>query len=195
MRFALLLLLAACARRSEPPSVAEALHHPVAELKLARDEWRTVVVDPYRDAYDDYVRAFDAAAPAIAAQLEASMAKKKSMIITRQHYAGDPELTRGQARTRWALPVQAPADVVDLDGAPIDAVFVRVGDRYRAIVGVDQIAIDRARGIDESCAGFLETLGSKTCQEVGWEIADAALRADRNRFVHACSLAAVHCTR
>ena len=99
------------------------------------------------------------------------------------------------SRTRWALPVQAPADVVDLDGAPIDAVFVRVGDRYKAIVGVDQIVVDRARGLGERCAPYLETLGSKACQEVGWEIADAALRADRNRFVHACSLAAAQCTR
>ena len=193
MRFALVLLLAACTGRSEPPSITDALHRRVGELKLTRAEWTSVVVEPYRDTYDDYARAFDAAAPTIAAQIEAST--KSSAITTRQHYAGDPKLTRGQARTRWALPVQAPADVVDLDGAPIDAVFVRVGDRYKAIVGVDQIVVDRARGLDERCASYLETLGSKACQEVGWEIADAALRADRNRFVHACSLAAAQCTR
>lgn len=154
-----------------------------------------VVVEPYRGVFDDYARAFDAAAPAITAQIEASNAKARSMVMTRQHYAGDPALTRGQARARWALPVQAPAQVAVLDGAPIDAVFVRAGDRYKAIVGIDQIIIDRTRALDAACAQLLVARGSKTCQEVGWEIAEAALREDRQRLAHACSLAQTQCAR
>jgi hypothetical protein len=84
---------------------------------------------------------------------------------------------------------------VSLDGVPIDAVFVRVGTRYKAIVGIDSIVIDRARALDASCATYLETLGTKMCQTVGWEIADAALRADKPRLAHACSLAKGQCAR
>ncbi len=191
MRVALLLVAACGAQVGEPAIDLDA----VGQWKLARDEWIKVVTDPFRDAYADYVRAFDAARPAFEAQIREARARGTNSIVSKQHYAGDPELTRGQARTRWALPVQAPARVVTLDGEPLDAVFVRVGDRYRAIVGTDVIVIDKTRALDADCAKYLETLGSKMCQTVGWEIADAALRADKPRLAHACSLAKGQCER
>lgn len=164
-----------------------------AAWKLAREEWIQVVTDPFRGAYDDYVRAFDATLPALDAQIRAARADGGSRLASRPHYAGDPELTRGQARARWALPVQAPARVATLDGAPLDAVFVRIGDDYKALVGIDAIVIDKTRALDASCARYLEALGSKLCQTMGWEIADAALRADKPRLAHACSLAKGQC--
>jgi hypothetical protein len=191
VRIALLVVIAACG--------AEPLGEPSIDLdspgawKLAREEWIKVVTDPFRGAYDDYVRAFDAALPAFEAQIREARADGRSRIMSKQHYAGDPDLTRGQARARWALPVQAPARVAVLDDATLDAVFVRVGDRYKAIVGVDRIVIDKTRALDESCARYLETLGSKMCQTIGWEIADAALRADKPRLAHGCSLAKGQC--
>lgn len=192
-RAALLLALAACGTRDAGPSLSDALHGPVAAMKLTRAEWTKVVVEPYRDAYDDYARAFDAAAPALEARLAASKANATPAISSRQHYAGDPDLTRGQARARWALPVQAPARVVVLDDVMLDAVFVNASGRYKAIVGVDQIVVDRTRALDDGCARYLETLGSKQCQIIGWAIADAAMRADRAKLRHACSLAVSQC--
>ena len=191
MRIALVLIVvAACGNRDASPSISDALHRPIAEMKLTEHQWGKLVVEPYREAYDDYARAFDAAAPAIAAQIQ-----NAKTIVGRSHYAGDPKLTRGQARARWALPVQFPAQVATLDGAELDAVFVSVGDSYKAIVGVDHIVVDRTRALDATCAPLLEELGAKACQEVGWEIADAALRGDKARLAHACSLARTQCAR
>ena len=82
---------------------AEPLHEPSIDLdspaawKLAREEWIRVVTDPFRAAYDDYVRAFDAALPAFDAQIRAARADGRSRIMSKQHYAGDPDLTRGSA--------------------------------------------------------------------------------------------------
>jgi hypothetical protein len=186
-----LIVVAACgeATRGEP---SIDLDRPAA-WKLAREEWIEVVTDPFRSAYDDYVRAFDAALPKLEAQISAARADGKSRMMTKQHYAGDPRLTRGQARARWALPVQGPAQVAFLDEAPLDAVFVRTGDHYKALVGIDTIVIDKTRALDTTCARYLETLGSKMCQTIGWEIADAALRGDRARLSHACSIAKGQC--
>ncbi|MFN0247357.1 MAG: hypothetical protein ACKV2T_10755 [Kofleriaceae bacterium] len=192
MRHALVLIVAACgeAMRGEP---SIDLDQPAA-WKLAREEWIKVVSDPFRGAYEDYVRAFDAALPALEVQIRDARAAGKSRLMTRQHYAGDPQLTRGQARARWALPVQAPAQVALLDEVPLDAVFVRAGDAYKALVGIDTIVIDRTRALDATCARYLETLGEKTCQTIGWEIADAALRGDKARLGHSCSIAKGLCT-
>lgn len=195
IRAALLgLMLAACSERHPPATLRDALARPVAEWKLTPDEWTHIVVEPYAQHYADYARAFDAAARGLDTQL-ATWRAHDGRLAQRAHYAGDPELTRGQARARWALPVQAPAEVAMLDGAPLDAVFVRAGDRYKAIVGVDEIVVAATRALDADCARVLEALGSKACQIVSWEIADAALRADRPRLAHACSLAATQCVR
>lgn len=191
MRRALVLIgLSACGAPPSTPAID--LDH-VAAWKLERAEWERVVTEPFRSTYDGYARAFDAALPALETQIRAARSDKRSRLIDRPHYAGDPALTRGQARTRWALPVQAPARVAILDDTPLDAVFVRVGDRYKAIVGVDQIVIDRTRALDEGCAHHLEVLGSSACQAIGWEIADAALHDDRRQLGHACSIAVSQC--
>lgn len=188
------LLLAVCACGSSPePTVSSVLSRPVVEWKLARAEWNKIIVAPYTQLYDDYARAFDASVPALEASLTATKSKGERTLTSRPHYAGDPELTRGQARTRWALPVQYPALVAKLGDAPIDAVFVRVGNVYKAIVGIDTIVVEKTRALDASCAHYLETLGTKACQTIAWAIADAALRGDRARLSHSCSLATSQC--
>lgn len=192
-RWLVLLVVVACESREKEAPESGPLDRPVPEWKLTRDEWNTVVVEMFRGTYDEYTRAFDAAAPALAAQIEASRAKPKSMTIRKPHFAGDDDLTRGQARARWALPVQAPAEVVWLDSAKIDAVFVRVGDRYKAIVGVDQIVIDHTRALDADCARYLEELGTKSCQRLGWAIAEAALQVDKARLARMCALTDSQC--
>jgi len=161
----------------------------VAGWVLDEAAWRRIVVDPYRDVWRDYVAAFDRARPALVARLAAHGA-----ITTRRHYAGDPRLTRAQGRLRWAVPVQYPSMVAELGGAPIDTVFVYDGARWRALAGLDDVVLARARALDPACAALLARAGRiGHCGEVGWMIADAALRTQRARFAHACKLAASLC--
>src|SRR5690606_5549543 len=83
----------------------------VSSWKLGRATWARTVVAPYDAVYDDYARRFDAAIPALVAALA-----RPARVTTRAHYAGDPRLTVGQARARWALPVQYPSEVAALHG-------------------------------------------------------------------------------
>ena len=182
--------------------------HAVAGWILDEATWRRTVVDPYRDLWPDYVRAFDAAAPALVARLA-----EHGTVTARRHFAGDPQLTRSQGRLRWALPAEYPSCVADLAGTPIDTVFVfdgtapsfagaagraqvptDEGARWRVLVGLDEVVLARVRALDPACEKLLERAGpTGRCTEVGWMIADAALRTDQQRFVHACRLAAALC--
>lgn len=193
-----LAMLVACgsgSERAEPALGAylAALEEPAAAVagwRLDEAAWRRLVVDPYRTLHADYVREFDAAAPRLVTRL----ARRDREISTRAHFAGDPLLTRGEAWARWALPVMAPAEVAILDGEPLDAVFVRDGDRWRAIVGLDAIVTARVTALDPACAGRM-TEPAPRCRELAWQIADAALRSDRARFEHACGLARGLCSK
>lgn len=185
-----------------PPSLAaylgslagadEALRaREVASWKLDRATWARTVVAPYDTVYDDYARRFDAAAPALVVALA-----RPARVTTRAHYAGDPRLTLGQARARWALPVQYPSEVAVLatgdptsEGVSLDVVFVRDGQRWRAITGLDAILRERAHALDPRCARYLDVTGPGRCAEIGWVIADALLRTDTQRFARACTLA------
>ena len=139
--------------------------------------------------YADYAREFDAAAPALAAQLA-----RPGALTTRPHFAGDPQLTFDQAIARWALPTLFPSQVADKGGQPIDAVFVRDGGRWRALVGIGRVVRARAAALDGDCASLFDlATRSKTCGDSRWPIAEAALRTDRERFVRACALARSVC--
>jgi len=162
----------------------------VAAWRLDEATWKRTVVATYRGAHADYLRAFDARSPALVSALA-----NRGAITTRAHFAGDPELTRGQAQTRWALPVQYPSEIAELDGVAIDAVFVRDGDRWRAISGLDSVLRARTHAIEPACAVHLDHARVGRCAEIGWVIADAALLADTARLAHACSLAANLCPR
>ncbi len=162
----------------------------VAAWKLDEAAWNRIVVATYRGAHADYLRVFDARSPGLVAALAS-----RGAIATRAHFAGDPKLTLGQAQTRWALPVQYPSEVAELDGVALDAVFVRDGDRWRAISGLEHVIRGRAETIDPTCAVHLEAARTGRCAEVGWVLAEAALLGDRARLAHACSLAANLCPR
>lgn len=160
----------------------------VATWQLDRAAWERTVVAAFRGVHADHGRAFAVAAPGLIARLAT-----RGAITTRAHFAGDPKLTIGQAQARWALPVLYPSEVAELDGIALDAVFVRDGDRWRAIAGLDTVIRAKAAAIDPACAAYLDVAGSKQCADIGWVIAEAALRADPARFTHACSLASNLC--
>jgi hypothetical protein len=151
--------------------------------------WRRIVVSADHELWRDYVRAFDDAAPSLAAQLGGA-----GEITTRRHYAGDPRLTRSQGRLRWAVPVLYPSMVAELAGRPVDTVFVHDGTRWRALAGLDAVVLARARALDAACAERLALAGpTGRCTEVGWLVADAAVRGDLARFARGCGLAATLC--
>jgi hypothetical protein len=161
----------------------------IAGWMLDEPAWRRIVVDPYRALWPDYARRFAAAAAPLVERLSTPGA-----ITARRHFAGDPRLTLTQARLRWAVPVLYPSAVAELAGAPIDAVFVHDGVQWRALVGLDAIVLDRVRALDAACGETLARAGPLgRCTEVGWAIAEAALRGDAHAFAHACQLAAPHC--
>lgn len=167
---------------------ADARAREIAGWRLEPAAWARTTTDPYRAAYADYAHQFEAAAPALVAQLAAPTG-----ITVRRHLAGDPRLTLGQARARWALPIQFPSQVAELAGAPLDAVFVRDGGAWRAIVGIDAIIQARITALDPACAPRLDHVAAGPCGDASWVVAEAALRADRPRLAHACSLVANLC--
>ncbi len=161
----------------------------VASWKLGEAAWDRTVVPAYRDAYDAYAAAFDAAAPALIAQLAA-----RGDVRARRHFADDPVATRAQVRLRWAVPVLYPSAVATIAGAPIDTAFVADGDHWRALLGLPEVVLARARAIDPACADHLAAAGPPgPCTDVGWLVADTAMRADREAFTRACALAAARC--
>ena len=112
----------------------------------------------------------------------------------RKHLAGDPALTPSQGRLRWVVPVLYPSMVADLDGKPIDTVFVRDGSHWRALAGLDDEVLARARALDITCGDRLATAGPPTpCTQIAWVVADAAMRGQAERFAHACKLATASC--
>jgi hypothetical protein len=161
----------------------------VATWIVDETTWSRDVVEPYRALYGEYVAGFDAQVPAFVAQLAAA-----GVITARRHFAGDKRLTLAEARLRWAVPVQFPSVVAELDGKPIDAVFVHDGGRWRALVGLDRLMLAHVAALDPACEKLIEHAGpSGRCTEVGWLVADSALRTDRQRFAHACQLASTLC--
>ncbi len=190
-------LLVACGGRAEEkaPELAEYLHarsgdpSVVDEWRMTRAEWERTVVAPYGKLYDHYVRSFAGSAPTLRAQMGT-----KHPIITRAHVAGDPVATRDQAIARWALPTLAPSRAAQLAGDPavnLDAVFIEVNGRWKAIVGLAAIVRTHIEVLDTSCAVVIDQLEPRggRCIEAAWAVADAALREDRLRLSHLCGLA------
>jgi hypothetical protein len=151
--------------------------------------WSRDIVEPYRALHDEYVKAFDAQIPAMVARFAAP-----GRVTARRHFAGDRRLTGAQVRMRWTVPVQFPSAVAELAATPIDTVFVFDGGHWRALLGLDQIVMAHVSALDPVCAQKLALAGPPgRCTEVGWLVADAALRAQPERFAHACQLATTLC--
>jgi hypothetical protein len=164
----------------------------VASWKLDAATWQRVVVPAYRDAYAEYAAAFDGASAVLAAQLGTP-----GEVRARRHFADDPAATGAQVRLRWALPVLYPSAVATVNGAPIDTVFVpdpAGGDHWRALLGLPEVMIKRTAAADPVCAQHLAQAGPPGgCTEVGWMVADAAMRRDREALTRACALASARC--
>jgi len=203
VRLAVVVLLACCHRASAPvpptgapedlvaylTTVAGAddttRRHEVASWILDDATWRTTLVPAYASLWEDYARGYDSASAPLIAQLA-----KRGAITARRHFAGDPRLTLAQARLRWAVPTQYPSMVAELDGAPLDTVFIFDGSRWRVLAGVDELVLARVRALDPACADRVARAGpADQCTSVSWMIVDAALRTDRDGFAHGCALA------
>jgi hypothetical protein len=156
---------------------------------LDEPTWNRTVVPLYRELYAAYAAGFATACAPVVAQLAA-----QGTVTARLHYAGDPRLTRAQQRTRWALPTLYPSAVAELDGQPLDAVFVYDSDHWRALLGIDAIVLARLRDANPACADQLARAGPLgTCTDVGYELAASALRGDRAALARACAIAATVC--
>lgn len=161
----------------------------VSSWILDETTWSRDLVDPYRSLYNEYVAGFDAQVPAMVAQLA-----PLGQVTARRHFAGDRRLVPAQIRARWAVPVQFPSMVADLAGKPIETVFIFDGGRWRALLGLDRIVMAHVAALDPACAATLALSGPPgRCTEVGWLVADSGLRQQRERFAHACTLAATLC--
>jgi hypothetical protein len=151
--------------------------------------WHRDIVEPFLGLHDEYVQQFDAESVLLVARLA-----PLSAVTARRHFAGDPRLTPAQARLRWVVPVQFPSAVAELGGTPIDTVFIFDGGHWRALLGLDDVVQEHVQALDPGCAVEFERAGpSGRCTEVGWLVADAALRNQPERFAHACQLAATLC--
>ena len=161
----------------------------VATWIIDDEMWNSTIVQPWRDLRADYVHGFDAAVPAMVARLAPPVE-----VTARRHFAGDPRLTRAQGRLRWTVPVQFPSAVAELAGVPLDTVFIYGKGHWRALIGVDELVLARIRALDPACADALGHAGpAGRCTEIGWLVADSALRAQHERFAHACQLASSLC--
>lgn len=178
MRWWLVLALG-CQRGS--PDLASWLEHQEVQ-PLDRATWDRVVVAPFDQLYDDYAAAY--VAPTW-----------RGPIATRKHFAGDPALTLNQARARWLLPVLFPSEVATAGGTPIDAVFVRDGDRWFALVGIDRAIRARIDRRDPACGAVVDAGSTKVCRDASFAVAEAALRTDDARFLRACALATRACAK
>jgi hypothetical protein len=161
----------------------------VSTWELDAALWDHTVAPLYRPLHAEYQRAFAAEASAVLAGLA-----RGGSITARRHYAGDPRLTRSQARDRWALPTLYPSLVAEIGGAPLEAVLVPDGDRWRALIGLDTVVRARVAALDPGCAANLALAGpTGRCTDVGAAIATAALRTDRDQLAHVCRLAETLC--
>lgn len=192
MNRALLLLVFACSRPApapapgSPEALTAYLHGATARDAtgwiLDQPAWDRIVVPPYRALWPEYQAHFDAAIAPVVTQLPHAGA-------ARRHFAGDPKLSGSQTRLRWALPVQYPSLVAD----GIDTVFVWDGSGWRVLAGLDDLLLAHIRALDPACADRVAKAGPPGhCSEVGWFVADTALRGDAG-FARACQLAADAC--
>lgn len=175
---ALLVALAGCGR-PVPASPEDRLAAALAAddiLKLDRNTFHQIVVEPFRSLYDGYAR-------------EMYMPPRTPYDI-RRHFANDTTLSPAQVRLRWTLPVLYPSYVAG------DSVFVEVNGAWRTLSGLDEALLARVRTLDAACADRLALAGPPGgCTDAGWVIADAALRADTSRFARACQLATAACSQ
>lgn len=140
---------------------------------LDQSEFEQIIVEPFRSLYPEYVARYQPTDVPHA---------------PRQHFAGDARLTPSQARLRWMLPIMYPSYVDERD------VFVKTALGWHSLAGLDEAMLDRLRALDPACEQHVEAITpAGSCIQIAWQVADAGLRGDTQRFEHACQLAATQC--
>jgi hypothetical protein len=190
------LLIVACgepARRPAPDAaayLAGVAGERNIEWALDLASWKRIVVEPFQGLYPDYRRELARVLP------ELERLRPTQTFASRAHFAGDPALTPGQARARWLLPTLFPSEVVTVDGKPLDLVFLRDGERWHAITGIDRILRARIDQRDPACGVTFDTPHpSKPCRDTAWMVADATLRNEPARIVRACAILQAACAK
>jgi len=164
----------------------------IAGWELDRPAFARIVVPTYRQLWDDYHARFAAESIRLVGDLARPV--KPGAITARKHYAGDPRLSPSQARLRLALPVLYPSVVAELDGVPVDTVFVHDGHGWRALAGLDTSVRLFVSHLDHHCGELLDEAGPvNRCTELAAAIIDAALKADHVELGHMCQLATSAC--
>ncbi len=159
----------------------------LAQWPLDRARWERTLVEPYRALWGEV--APGGRLRALGGEL------RRGAVAARRHYADDPRLTPGQLWQRWALPPLYPSFVVEIDGRPLDAVFLHDGVRWRALAGLDELILARVRALDPGCASHLAgVIGAAGCASAAWAVANAALRThDRDQLARTCRIAESLC--
>lgn len=140
---------------------------------LDQSEFEQIIVEPFRSLYPEYVARYQPTDVPHA---------------PRQHFAGDARLTPSQARLRWMLPIMYPSYIDERD------VFVKTASGWHSLAGLDEAMLDRLRALDPACEQHVEAITpAGSCIQIAWQVADAGLRGDTQRFEHACQLAATQC--
>ncbi len=174
---------------------AAAAREVVAGWKLPEAAWAVRVTPPYRGVWAEYAAQFAAAAPALAARLEA-WARDGADIEARVHVAGDAELSRQQSRLRTALATGEPgvAIVPAIGDVILGEVFVHDGQRWRTLTGLDAAVRARVARHDAACADDYDWAGRlDRCGDLGWELTRAALADDAAGLSRACTAAHAAC--
>lgn len=171
------------ARAFDPATVAADV---VAAWQVPARQWPTLVTAGFEPHHAGYAAAFTAEAPSVAAALVAARATPARAIEVRWQYADDPRLTGEQARLRVALPVGRPGAIVVLDGRPLAPVFAHDGQRWRALLALERVIVDRLAADVPDCVAPYQAAHDGPCLAMSAPIIEAALAAARDELARAC---------
>jgi hypothetical protein len=171
------------ARGPDPTTVAASV---VAAWQVPARRWPTLVTAGFRPHHAAYAAAFAAEAPSVAAALVAARATPSRAIEVRWQYADDPRLTGEQARLRIALPVGRPGAIVVLDGQPLAPVFAHDGQRWRALLALERVIVDRLAADAPDCVAPYQAAHDGPCLAMSAPILEAALAGARGELARAC---------
>lgn len=165
---------------------ADAARAVLANWRVPADAWPHLVTAPFRDHHAAYAAAFAAATDGVADELIA-WARAAAPIEVRWQYADDPTLAPDQARLRVALPVGRPGAIAVVAGRPLTPVFAHDGRRWRALIGLDRIVVDRLAALAPGCALPYRAAAREPCLAMSAPTITAALAGDRAALDRACA--------
>lgn len=165
---------------------AAAARAAIADWRVPAAAWPHLVTAPFRDHHAAYAAAFAAATDGVADEL-IGWARAADPIEVRWQYADDPALAPDQARLRVALPVGRPGAIAVVAGRPLTPVFAHDGRRWRALIGLDRIVVDRLAALAPGCALPYQAAAREPCLAMSAPTITAALAGDRAALDRACA--------